>query len=246
MGLFNIFRKNHIIKNEDKNADGSDILFCKSELYDIISKHIGVARLKQKSFAKTVLFNNWNININKGLIYLDNKAFKIQLMGTESISSNSWLWAFANPGNYSKEVLDASISTYNYLNKEVSKEEISEEIMLSKNINGHTLCSIATSLNENTCYYCCRYNENTSLYVLIENIDLDLEDIISFVEIMTIFTELIDMYDLNHRLLVENTLKIVCDKLESDSSEVKGILRNGEKILVVFDDSGRINTITNE
>ncbi|SUJ07152.1 Uncharacterised protein [Sphingobacterium spiritivorum] len=69
---------------------------CKTE-EELLELYGGIALEKQLDFGGLIGENNWNVNMQTGtLSFGDALTFPIQVLGTFSHSSETWLWSWAN------------------------------------------------------------------------------------------------------------------------------------------------------
>ncbi len=65
--------------------------------YELLERYGAIALDKQMNLGEVIGGNNWNIDINAGEIsFGTNLIFPIQVLGTFSHSSETWLWSWAN------------------------------------------------------------------------------------------------------------------------------------------------------
>jgi hypothetical protein len=88
---------------------------CKSEKE--LLEHFGCYGFeKQLNFDEKIGDSNWQIDINQGVIYFDdNITFSIQLLGTFSLSSETWLWSWNNEASQLPiSVIEQALSLKSY------------------------------------------------------------------------------------------------------------------------------------
>ena len=95
----------------------------------------------------------WNVDFSEGIICFGNKKYPIQFIGSEAISSNTWLWGWENINGFSQKILQVAQRT-----KEIGEQWKLEplttaEFTLNDTFNGHNLSIVACGLTEGYCYY---------------------------------------------------------------------------------------------
>lgn len=238
MGLFNNLKG----KKDTKQKEVSTQDEASPVLIDMLSRYMGVAHQHQLSFGEQVVRNrNWNVDLGQGTICFGEDEYPIQLLGTESLSSNTWLWGFLNPSAFPDSVLKDSQYTYAFC-KPVP-ELAPSQMQLTELVNGHTISSIATAArNDQTCYYRCPYNGGAA-YVLVRNIPKSVFLTVDAAQVIHIISELILQYPLNHRTLVKSLMKINCDTIDDTNEMLIGHYANGTELVISFDGQGRINSM---
>ena len=106
MGIFsNLFGNN---KNNDKNEKAP----CKTQ-QELLECYGAIALEKQLPFYNDVVQDRgWGVDMDRGTItFGDDYEFPMQILGTFSFSSQTWLWAWANeasqiPKNLLKDSLE--------------------------------------------------------------------------------------------------------------------------------------------
>ena len=87
--MFDIFRK----KSHFLDELGID----KSNWSELFSACLGRAMLLQKRLFKQVVeASKWQADFESGKICFDKQEFDMQFIGSESFSSNTWLWGYEN------------------------------------------------------------------------------------------------------------------------------------------------------
>lgn len=148
----------------------------------------------------------YKIDINKGIISFGLKKFKIQVLGTESDESNTWLWGWAN------DIFpDSSLKAAKEI-KERGKELglkalYSEQFELTKQFNGDTISILSCDLiDEDVCFYPVK-KDNVTLYILIygmpECVFVELDYGVFIEVILSVVKNLF----VDHKVLVESMLE---------------------------------------
>ena len=133
----------------------STIEISKESWFEVFSACLGKSMANQKACSEFVVKGqNWNVDFSKGVISFGKNEFPVQFIGSESKSSNTWLWGWDNVNNFSNDILKIADeakeigSTWNLEPFTTPKFEITETF------NGHAISIVATSVcKENVCYY---------------------------------------------------------------------------------------------
>lgn len=110
---------------------------------------------------------DWHFDLDGGVLYFaDQQHWRVQLLGTESEASNTWLWAWANTeSNIPAHLLVASLALKAYGERHGIPELTTPELTLDR-VDPHTLALLASGVCDANAYYRCPY-EGGALYVLI-------------------------------------------------------------------------------
>ena len=96
--MFDIFRK----KSHFLDELGID----KSNWSELFSACLGRAMLLQKRLFKQVVeASKWQADFESGKICFDKQEFDMQFIGSESFSSNTWLWGYENVNGFDERLL---------------------------------------------------------------------------------------------------------------------------------------------
>ena len=116
---------------------------------------------------------NWEFDKARGELTFDGTtAYRIQVIGTEDHVNGTWLWAWANEASgLSGDIVHAA-EELRACGELHDIAELTEPTASLDELNGHTICLIASGFCDARAYYRCPY-ENGSLFVLITDDALD-------------------------------------------------------------------------
>ena len=145
--MFDIFRK----KSHFLDELGID----KSNWSELFSACLGRAMLLQKRLFKQVVeASKWQTDFESGKIYFDKQEFDIQFIGSESFSSNTWLWGYENINGFDERLLGLANRARKFGEKFGLEAFSTAQFELDENVNGHTLSMVAcVALGEELSYY---------------------------------------------------------------------------------------------
>lgn len=233
MGFFNkIFGQNNKIETQQ------DLIAFKTD-QELIERYGGIVFDKQLDFGDLIGNNNWNINIANGEIsFGTDLVFPIQVLGTISHSSQTWLWAWANTksGLTDKVIQQAlELKKYGEDNKinilkndtfDFSKEDL------------HLIGTIASGIHNSSAYYICDYGQGAMVVTIKSDlIDKNRKD--NHFRIMTVFPQLISQFDMNHNLALTNYLTDKGYNISENGIKLTAT-KNGDTVTAEFDDQSRL------
>ncbi|WP_409416768.1 DUF6882 domain-containing protein [Flavobacterium sp. PS2] len=233
MGFFNkIFGQNNKIETQQ------DLIAFKTD-QELIERYGGIVFDKQLDFGDLIGNNNWNINIANGEIsFGTDLVFPIQVLGTISHSSQTWLWAWANTksGLTDKVIQQAlELKKYGEDNKinilkndtfDFSKEDL------------HLIGTIASGIHNSSAYYICDYGQG-AMVVTIKSDLIDKNHKDNHFRIMTVFPQLISQFDMNHNLALTNYLTDKGYNISENGIKLTAT-KNGDTVTAEFDDQSRL------
>ena len=211
---------------------------------NIFSACIGKTFLFQKRFIDYLgHYNNWNTNIKEGILYLDDRAFNVEYIGTTSKADNYWFGSETEdmiPDDYIELMLNIKEKMRN-LN--IPDEVGGARIPLTDEITGYNLSMIYIAFaSENVAYFC--GSGDVSLYMFVKNLPEDIFKQLTSVEFSTVIMGIISSFKVNHKLLVEALL--LENDIEYEINENKIIAKFSETsiLTVQFDDNNLISNIS--
>jgi hypothetical protein len=233
MGFFNkIFGQNNKIETQQ------DLTAFKTD-QELIERYGGIVFDKQLDFGDLIGNNNWNINIANGEIsFGTNLVFPIQVLGTISHSSQTWLWAWANTkSGLTDKVIQQAL--------ELKKYGEDNEINILKNDTFdfskedlHLIGTIASGIHNSSAYYICDYGQG-AMVVTIKSDQIDKNRKDNHFRIMTVFPQLISQFDMNHNLALTNYLTDKGYNISENGIKLTAT-KNGDTVTAEFDDQSRL------
>jgi hypothetical protein len=165
----------------------------------------------------------------------------MQVLGSFSHSSETWLWLWENKaGGYAESVMQQALSLKKY------GEENNIELLNVGKFDAvpndlHLIGMVATMMFNLSGYYLGNYGQGT-MVVTIKNDAIDKTESEEFSRILTVFPELISTFEIqNHKNAFSNYLSQKGFELTSNGNEVKAE-KNGQIITATFNDN---NLLTN-
>ncbi len=132
-----------------------------------------------------------NIDLEKALIdFGDNRTFPIQLLGTESKISNTWLWSWANTKSQFPTYLIEAAEMMREHEFGVAVAELTTPQFSVDQVNGFELSLLGSSWIPGTVPFVYHY-EDGSLHMLIEELPNSIGEICSMQRISTIIHDII-------------------------------------------------------
>lgn len=206
------------------------------------SKHAGGAFVKQLTFADYLGERGWGIDISQGIVnFGDDLSFPVQLIGTEVDGNNTWLWAWANEASdLPKKLLKSSLELKE-LGEQYNIPELVNRSYAREPVNGHMLAMFASGLNKDSCYYRGPY-DGGALYFLVNNVPDDIWAPVEAQRAITVITQVISLFDVEHNTLVESFLQSQGFIIEHSTNKIIAT-RSANAIHCTFDEQGRIINI---
>ena len=153
-----------IFKRRDKAPDGVpagrlsvfDVLAIdRGNWQQVFSACLGKMMAVQTACSELVVKGrDWNIDFEKGRIRFGEDEYPVQFLGSESSSSNTWLWGWENVNGFDESILKMA-GNVKQIGEQWNLEPFSvAEFELDDTFNGHNLSIAACGISkENLCYY---------------------------------------------------------------------------------------------
>ncbi len=219
-----------------------------SDFHQVFSATLGKMATVQNRFADIVGNLDWNADFDSCEIAFGDQIYKIQLIGSESKVSDTWLWGFANQSGLSPE---ATAFSHEILRagREWGLQAFSEpSFELDEMFNGHNLSIAACGVaDENLCYYGCEHDKGCA-FVAITDAPASLFEALGAHEFVKIASDCIQDFDVDHKIFIKSFLEFNGVKFD-ENTQKGGFLKKGKdeivakfdkELLIEFDDKGRI------
>lgn len=248
MGLFDKFKKERKVTWQKRPVFECDTSIDKSNYFEVFSACLGKVSVNQSACSDMVVKGrNWNVDFSKGIISFGDDSFPVQFIGSESSSSNTWLWGWANKSTLPENVLEEA-KRLKQLGEAFGLAPLTEpHFQLSDSFNGHKLSIISSALNErNVCYYRGPH-QGGAIFVEIYDIPDDVFHPISAKTFLDITMQLIQQFSVEHKIFITSFLFQNGTPYEWSGDTIVAHFNNGQKLSISFERAGdllRIKKIT--
>ena len=231
--MFDIFRK----KGHFLDELGVD----KSSWSELFSACLGRAMLLQKRLFKQVVeARKWQADFESGKIYFDEYDFDMQFIGSESFSSNTWLWGYENINGFDERLLGLANRAREFGEKFSIEAFSAPQFELDENFNGHTISMVVCTAFDEQNYYRIEYDGGAA-YVAFRAEAIFKEPVLAN-EVISIVNECISAYELDHKLFIKGLL-LGCEiKFSENKDEIVAKLK--DELSFKFDDLNRLTDIS--
>jgi hypothetical protein len=204
----------------------------------LLSEHIGLSLVKQQALGSFLGEHSWSLNLEKGVVdFGEDRIFPIQFIGTES--EKTWLWGWANSqSNISQSLLIEANHLRAYGNENQINFLSSAEIPLSE-LTSHEFGMLASGFCNADGYYHGSHDGGAVLFLVYETSLPKIPTLLPQQIVLTIASAL-QSFDIEHRMMVSSFLKQLGSDVDESERLIEGKLADGTKLMVGFDDVGRI------
>ncbi|WP_103619535.1 DUF6882 domain-containing protein [Campylobacter concisus] len=214
----------------------------KSNWSELFSACVGKATLLQKrAFKLLVEGSNWQVDFDSGKIYFDGREFDMQFIGSESFSSNTWLWGYENINGFDERLLELANKARAFGEKFGLSAFSTPRFELDENFNGHTISMVLCAAFDEQNYYRIEY-EGGAAYVAFRS-DVVFEEPVLANELLGVVNECISSYELDHKIFIKGLL-LSCDMKFSESPNE--IVSDKYELSFKFDELNRLINISSK
>ncbi|QPH84914.1 phenylalanyl-tRNA synthetase subunit alpha [Campylobacter concisus] len=214
----------------------------KSNWSELFSACVGKATLLQKrAFKLLVESSNWQVDFDSGKIYFDEREFDIQFIGSESFSSNTWLWGYENINGFDEQLLKLANKAREFGEKFGLSAFSTPRFDLDENFNGHTISMVLCTAFDEQNYYRIEY-EGGAAYVAFRS-DVVFEEPVLANELLSVVNECLSTYELDYKIFIKGLL-LSCDMKFSESPNE--IVANKNELSFKFDELNRLINISSK
>ena len=214
----------------------------KSNWSEFFSACVGKATLLQKrAFKLLVEGSNWQVDFDSGKIYFDGCEFDMQFIGSESFSSNTWLWGYENINGFDERLLKLANKAREFGEKFGLSAFSTPRFDLDENFNGHTISMVLCAAFDEQNYYRIEYDGGAA-YVAFRS-DVVFEEPVLSNELLGVVNEYLSTYELDHKIFIKGLL-LSCDMKFSESPNE--IVSDKYELSFKFDELNRLINISSK
>lgn len=242
MGIFNnLFKKNEEKTEAPIKQENISKHFTSEN--DFLEKFGASALEKQRNLYDVTGGLSWNVDMDKEEItFGDDLTFPMQVLGSFSHSSETWLWIWENKaGGYAESVMKQAL-----LLKKYGEENNIDLLTVGKfdavENDLHIIGMIAVEMFNGSGYYLGNYGQGT-MVVTIKSDIIDKVESEELARILTVFPELISTFEIqNHKDAFTNYLTQKGYQLTLNGNEIKAE-KNENIINAVFNEDNLLTKL---
>ena len=123
--------------------------------FQVFSASLGKVQAQQASCVDAVVKDrDWNVDLSAGFLYFGADAYPVQFIGSESASSNTWLWGWENINGFPESVVATAHEMKRMGERYGLTPFTTAKLALTDTINGHNLAMAVCALSRGSiCYY---------------------------------------------------------------------------------------------
>jgi len=215
--------------------------------FQVFSACLGKMMAVQTACSEQVVKGqDWNVDFSEGTIRFGNRAYPLQFIGSESSSSNTWLWGWENINGFSEKIIEMAVHTKEIGNRWKLEPLTAAEFALDDTFNGHNLSIVACGLADNYCYYRGPH-AGGAIFVAFSGVPDSVFAPVDIHTFLSITTQCIQQYPVAHKAFIQGFLTWNHTKYEWDGQTL--IADFPQELKIGFEQAGEflricsINTV---
>ena len=166
---------------------------------ELLERYAAIACDKQNDLYEVIGDNSWNADMDAGTISFGPElVFPLQVLGTFSHSSQTWLWAWANAQSNLPAPLLTQAEQLRTYGAQHGIELLTASEFDATDKDLHLIGCIASGMFGASGYYLANYGQGTML-VTIKSEQIDQMAKNDFARIPTVFPQVIGVFEMQHR-----------------------------------------------
>ncbi len=174
--------------------------------FQVFSACLGKMTAIQTACAeKVVKGQDWNVNFSEGVILFGDRKYPLQFIGSESASSNTWLWGWENINGFSDKIIQIALHTKEVGERWKLEPLTTAEFTLDDTFNGHNLSIVTCGLADKYCYYRGPH-AGGAVFVAFSGVPDNVFDPVDIHKFISITTQCIQQFHIDHKIFAEGFL----------------------------------------
>ncbi|SDS99375.1 DUF6882 domain-containing protein [Actinoplanes derwentensis] len=216
-----------------------------SSFDDLFAQHVATGMARQLALADLLGDRGWQLDLNAGLVtFGSDLRYPVQLLGTESHSDGTWLWAWANSGSNLDPNLLQLAGWLREHGRLEGVRELTEPTLRLDRADGHRLSLVASGLTGRS-YYRGTYNGG-AIFFHLDNLPARVRGAVPPAKTFTVLGQVLQAFAVDHRTVVVAFLKQQGWRVDDTPNGVAGRHGDGSQIRVTFDHLGRVSDMTGQ
>lgn len=172
---------------------------------------------------------DWNVDFAEGLIHFGNQKYSLQLIGSEAISSGTWLWGWENINGFPEKMIQMA-AHMKTLGQCWNLEPLATaQFTLDNTFNGHNLSIVTCGLMDKYCYYRCPHSGG-AVFIAFSGVPDHVFAPVDVHKFASITTQCIQQFHIDHKIFAEGFLSWNHTKYEWNNYTLLAHFRQALKI----------------
>ncbi|WP_229075610.1 DUF6882 domain-containing protein [Actinoplanes sp. DH11] len=212
---------------------------------ELFAQHVATAYGRQLALADLIGERDWQLDLTEGVATFGGELrYPIQLLGTESHSTETWLWAWANTGSNLPAPLVHLSEWMREYGRQTGVAELTEASFPLDRADGARLALIASGLT-GRCYYRGPY-DGGAVFFHLEGLPPEVTAPVSPERAFLVLGQVIQTFPVDHRSVLRAFLHQQGWSVEESPELVVGRHPGGSEMRVDLDEQGRISRVSGQ
>lgn len=209
---------------------------------DLLERYGAFAFERQLHFASLIGSYSWNVDMKKGEIsFANGMNFPMQILGTFSHSSETWLWGWANERSGIPEALLQQANTLKQYGETNAIDLLQVDTFDATKNDLHCIGLIACGMFAASGYYLADYGQGILvLTVNSEEIDQQRKD--DKITMLSSFPQFLSQFEVHHRTALVHFLNARGYTVTENGNELSA-KKNEDTLIALFDEDGRMTNL---
>ncbi|GAB2944242.1 hypothetical protein GCM10027048_06230 [Hymenobacter coalescens] len=215
---------------------------CKS-VHELLERYCAIAYDKQNDLFEVIGEHDWSFDMAAGTIsFGPERVFPVQILGTFSHASESWLWAWANTQSGIPERLLTQARQLKAYGEQQEIDLLKHDAVDAEEGDLHLIGSIASGMFDASGYYLADYGQGVML-VTVQSEQVDRLRKNDVARLLHAFPQAISFFELRHRpaFISYATLK---GYTVTENADTVTATAGAASLTATFDDLGRLTNLT--
>lgn len=219
-----------------------------ADFQDLFEKHAASSHTKQLALVDLLGPHGWQFDMDSGTLDFGlGRVCGAEIIGSESHSTGTFLWAWANEASNIPPALVRGAEELKALGEKNGIEELRTPLLSidGERITGHKLAMIASGVCNADAYYVGPY-EGGAAYFLIRNSPLAERATTGTLRMIRVIEEIVNSHSCNHRAMIISYLNQEGFDVANRDNHYVAIAGNERSLRFSFDDQDRMVKISSE
>ncbi len=203
------------------------------------------ATFDKQSFLNDIVGSlDWQFDMEAGILSFGKKyQWNVQVLGTESEESSSWLWAWGNEASGIPDRLLEAANSLRQLGADQGLSELCDSQLPTDEYDGHFWSVLATGLCHGDAYYRGPY-EGGAVFLVIKDSRYGREIAEPLARLGSVFPQAISTYAIgNHKNALVGHAGFLGLAVREEADGVHITDKDGNELLAQFDDRNRLASL---
>lgn len=212
----------------------------------LIERFAAIGLDKQHNLAEIIGERDWQVDLDQQKIYFgDDLSYSIQVLGSFSFDSESWLWAWANVQQGLAPELIQQANALKAYGEQHNISFLTEAMSECEETTAHLVGMLASGLFANSCYYAARHEHGIFL-VSFTDPAIDAVASLDQARISSVFPQIISLFEMNHHNALQHYLTDKEFRLDKVSPTQIVAHKHNVTVSAAFDELSRLTALNVE